>query len=291
MAEDPRSIEEPRPDVSARRETSQTLRGVGLHSGNPCAVTLARSSGPVVLCTPRAALPVRELVVRRADHGVEVAAPDGGLGVDSVEHLFAALGGLGIYRGVAIEVAGGEIPLLDGGALALCRDLRALEVPGETSHNTRLVVARPDEIRVGGSTYAFAPADSTSIAVVIDFEAPRIGIQMATWDGTADAFIRDIAPARTFGFRRDGAVLAAAGRARGVDPKVVMVLADDGSVEPPGLAARPSEFARHKLLDLVGDSYLFGGPPRGTLHATRPGHAATHRAFTLALESGVLRRA
>lgn len=291
MAKDRRSREESQREVSPAAGASQTLRGVGLHSGQPCSITLTRSDGPVVICSPGGAIAIRELVVRRADHGVQIATPDGSFAIDSVEHLFAALGGLGIYRGVAIEVEGGEIPLLDGGALALARALRALGLGDASPSPARLFVARAEEIRVGDSTYSFAPSDSTSVAVIVDFEAPRVGIQMATWDGNDDAFIRDIAPARTFGFRRDGAALAAAGRARGVDPKAVMVLADDGSVERPGAAARPSEFARHKLLDLVGDSYLFGGPPRGTVHATRPGHAATHRAFAQALDGSVLERA
>jgi UDP-3-O-[3-hydroxymyristoyl] N-acetylglucosamine deacetylase len=271
--------------VNARIETSRTLEGVGLHSGKPCAVTFARSQGPVVLCAAHSALPVRELVVRRADHGVEVRGGESGFVIDSVEHLFGALGGLGIRRGVAVAVEGGEIPLLDGGAVALSSALRAV---GATADATRIVITRTDEIRVLESTYAFSPSDSTSVGVVVDFDAAQIGIQMATWDGTAEAFVRDIAWARTFGFRRDGAALVAAGRAQGVDPKVVMVLGDDGSVEPPGLPARPGEFARHKLLDLIGDTYLFGGPPRGTLHVTRPGHAATHRALGLALERGIL---
>jgi UDP-3-O-[3-hydroxymyristoyl] N-acetylglucosamine deacetylase len=290
MAKERRSREEPVREADSGANASQTLRGVGLHSGKPCSVTLTRSDGPVVICGPEGATPVRELVVRRADHGVQIATADGSLVVDSVEHLFAALGGLGIYRGVAIQVEGGEIPLLDGGALALARSLRALGLREAKEAPARLFVARAEEIRVGGSTYSFAPSESTSVAVVVDFDAPRVGIQMATWDGDGDAFVRDVAPARTFGFRRDGAALAAAGRARGVDPKAVMVLADDGSVERPSAAARPGEFARHKLLDLVGDSYLFGGPAQGTLHATRPGHAATHRAFAQALDSGVLGR-
>jgi UDP-3-O-[3-hydroxymyristoyl] N-acetylglucosamine deacetylase len=69
-----------------------------------------------------------------------------------------------------------------------------------------------------------------------------------------------------------------------------MVLEDGGGVEPPGAPARPDEFARHKLLDLVGDLYLYGGPPRGTLRATRPGHGATHRAMTEALDRGIVGR-
>jgi len=69
-----------------------------------------------------------------------------------------------------------------------------------------------------------------------------------------------------------------------------MVLGDDGDVEAPALPARHGEFARHKLLDLIGDLYAFGGPPLGVVRARKPGHRATHHAVALALEKGFLAR-
>jgi UDP-3-O-[3-hydroxymyristoyl] N-acetylglucosamine deacetylase len=149
---------------------------------------------------------------------------------------------------------------------------------------------RQGVVELGTSSYAFRPGATVALEVEIDFAEAAIGIQRAAWGGDAESFVADIAWARTFGFRRDGPALMRAGRAGGVDPSVVMVLDEAGAVEPPGLPARPGEFARHKLLDLVGDLYLFGGPPIGEVRATRPGHAATHRAVAEALERGILAR-
>jgi UDP-3-O-[3-hydroxymyristoyl] N-acetylglucosamine deacetylase len=128
------------------------------------------------------------------------------------------------------------------------------------------------------------------VDVEVDFRAPKIGKERAHWDGSFQGFLSDIAWARTFGFRREAGELFARDRALGADPIAVMVLDDDGGVEPPGLPARRGEFARHKLLDLIGDLYAFGGPPLGVVRALKPGHRATHQAVARALEQGFLTR-
>jgi UDP-3-O-[3-hydroxymyristoyl] N-acetylglucosamine deacetylase len=260
---------------------AQRLTGRGLHTGLPVAVTLSRVDGPVVFCGAS----IGQLSVVRADLGVRVRSEAFGVDIDSVEHLLSALGGLSVYSGVAIEAHAAELPLLDGGALAFARAIEGLGVPRSKPW---LRVVRDGVVRVGATTYAFTRADSMGLSVEVDFDVPEIGVQRAEWDGSAEAYLRDVAPARTFGFRRDGAALERAGRARGVDPAVVMVLSDSGAVEPPGAKAGPDEFARHKLLDLIGDLYLFGGPPLGNVRATRPGHAATHRAVKEALEREIV---
>jgi UDP-3-O-[3-hydroxymyristoyl] N-acetylglucosamine deacetylase len=260
---------------------------VGLHSGEPCEVQLTPRDGPVVFCTRLGDAPVAELRVARTDHGVRVRCERIGLDVDTVEHFLAALAGLSIRSGVGVEVHGPEMPLMDGGALAFTTALAGLSLPSE---EPPMRVLRSGVIRVGAATYELSPGDGVALDVEVHFDAPQIGRQAASWRGSAESFIADIAWARTFGFRRDGEALLRAGRARAVDPAAVMVLADDGAVEPPGTEARPAEFARHKLLDLVGDLYLFGGPPRGAIRATRPGHGATHRAMTEAVALGIVGR-
>jgi UDP-3-O-[3-hydroxymyristoyl] N-acetylglucosamine deacetylase len=243
----------------------------------------------VILACDAFECPVERLVTTRTDYGVAVGSPDGGPSIDSVEHLFAALGGLGVRRGVFIEVRGGEVPLVDGAAAAFCEALVALDVPPSSP---TLAVLRGGTITVGAATYAFSPAPaagpSTTVDVAIDFVEPAIGRDQAAWDGTPRAFVRDIAWARTFGFGSEGAAMLAGGRARGADLGAVMVLDGEGRVMRPGLPARPGEFARHKLLDLVGDLYPFGGPPRGHLRASRPGHTATRAAVAAAIEQGLL---
>ena len=249
-------------------------------------MTLRRAPGPVCFeCNGEQACR-EELEVVRADHGVRVRAPALGLEVDLVEHLFASLAGLSVQSGIAIRVDGPELPLLDGAALELALAVRALEPPRSPP---RLRVAAESRLVLGASEYTFAPGSGVHIDVQVDFEP--IGKQSASWDGSAARFFADIAPARTFGFRRDAAMLRAKGRAAHVDPHSVLIIEDDGSIAAPGGPARPNELARHKLLDLAGDLYLFGGPPLGRVAARRPGHANNHEAVRQALARGILVRA
>lgn len=260
------------------------LFGRGLHSGAWCGVRLRRSSGGLVFEHGAITTPLAECRVLRADHGVQLELA-GGATVDLVEHLLAALGGVGIRDGLLVSVTGPELPLLDGGALAWTRALGAFEL---AARPPRLEVVRALEVSVGAARYSFAPAAAPSLEVEIEFANPAIGLQRARWDGSAAAFVQQIAPARTFGFVRDGAALRRAGRASFVDPRAVLVLDEDGATPPLTPPPAPGEFARHKLLDLIGDLYLFGGPPRGHVRAVRPGHAATRLALLEAIRLGGL---
>jgi UDP-3-O-[3-hydroxymyristoyl] N-acetylglucosamine deacetylase len=149
-----------------------------------------------------------------------------------------------------------------------------------------LRVAGEAELEHGRSRYRFAPGPEPRVRVAVDFPAP-VGRQSAAWNGDADDFAARIAPARTFGWIHELADLRGKGRAAAVDLESVLVFDDRGPIagcRPPG----PEEPARHKLLDLVGDLALYGGPPVGLVEAFAPGHTATHAVVARALSLGVL---
>jgi UDP-3-O-[3-hydroxymyristoyl] N-acetylglucosamine deacetylase len=261
------------------------FEGRGLHGGKRCGVRLRRRPGPLAFLQGAREVTLGELEVACADHGVRLRAGSLDSEIELVEHLFAALAGLGIRSGIEITVSGGEIPLLDGCALELSRALIALDPP---HGSPRLRVARDGELRVGDSRYELRKQDALELEVEVDFSEEGLGQQRARWGGNAAEFVREIAPARTFGFARDAEQLRRSGRARWVDPAVVLVFLPDGSVLPPAAPAAKDELARHKLLDLLGDAYLHGGPPIGVVQAYRPGHSANHRAFRAALAQGLI---
>jgi UDP-3-O-[3-hydroxymyristoyl] N-acetylglucosamine deacetylase len=259
------------------------LEGVGLHGGRGCAVSVSRQAGPTRLFADGASATLSELRVLRADQGVTVSLGDGGPAVDLVEHLLAAIGGLRLWRGLAIDVQGGEVPLLDGGSRRLAEALSTLGLPASAP---TLTIARRFSIDLDGARYELTPSSCIEVSSTIDFDHPSIGRRVASWHGDGADFARRVAPARTFGFVRDHAALLAAGRARGVDLASVVVFGDDAIAPSP--PSDPDEPARHKLLDLIGDLTLFGGPPQGIVRATRPGHARTHTALRAALDAGAL---
>jgi UDP-3-O-[3-hydroxymyristoyl] N-acetylglucosamine deacetylase len=268
------------------------LEGYALHAGRAVAVELAACRGAVALAQGPRRARLDELAVTHADAAVRVS-DGGGLDVDLVEHFLAALGGLGIREGVTATVFGPEFPLLDGGSGELADALLALELPFAPP---RLVVAREGVVLLGEGSYAFSPGDSIELAVEIDFAHPAVGRQEAHWSGDRDDFRERIASARTFGFVADADALLARDRARlfwSSDPgaraaaarAVVTYGPDEGAQNA---APEGDEAARHKLLDLIGDLALYGGPPKGRIKALRPGHARTHDIVREALRLGLL---
>lgn len=270
------------------------LEGYALHAGTTAAVELCPAVGAVTIAEGAHRARLDELSVTRTDGGVRLS--DGrGLDVDLVEHFLAALGGLGIREGVAATVLGPEFPLLDGGAREFADALSAMRLPASPPG---LIVARAGVVERGASSYAFLPAESVELAVEIDFAHPAVGRQRAQWAGDRDDFRQRIACARTFGFVADADALRGRDRARlfwSSDPGAraaaqrAVITYGAGDV-PHESAPRGDEAARHKLLDLIGDLALYGGPPKGTIKARRPGHAATHDIVRQAFRLGLLSR-
>ncbi|HMJ51593.1 MAG TPA: UDP-3-O-acyl-N-acetylglucosamine deacetylase [Polyangiaceae bacterium] len=277
------------------------LQGYALHRGVMTAVTLVRCDGPLAFEQDGRRARVSQLTVQRSDAGVTLS--DGhGLEVDLVEHLLAALGGLGIRSGVTAIVEGAELPILDGGARTFADALVALELPARSPEPGDLIVSKPGRLSAGSSSYTFDVADDTALSIEAVFDHPAIGTERASWDGSSRTFLESIAPARTFGFRADGpdlwrrgraelAVSAADSDAREAFSRAVIVFDATGPVAAAGQAPPSAgEIGRHKLLDLIGDFALHGGPPRGRVLASRPGHTASHRIIRQALALGILSR-
>jgi UDP-3-O-acyl-N-acetylglucosamine deacetylase len=199
----------------------------------------------------------------------------------TVEHLFAALASRDLRAGVEIQVDGDELPLLDGAAGEW---LDALGSHGRSAPPL-IAVAREAAIDVGRSRYTFRPSSGVHVGVQLESDDARLELG-ASWGGDAADFRARIAAARTFCFAHELDELARRGLASHVRPESVVVLGD--TVLAAGRPFEPDEPARHKLLDLMGDLFLYGGPPRGQVIARRPGHAATHEAMRTALVQRVL---
>ncbi|HXX67753.1 MAG TPA: UDP-3-O-acyl-N-acetylglucosamine deacetylase [Polyangiaceae bacterium] len=270
------------------------VEGRGLHTGSWARVTLCPAAGPVRLSVGASEARIDELLLAGTAWATTVrfaATHAPGLGGDharsnfavgTVEHLFAALGGLGVREGVAVRVEGPELPLLDGGAAKWCELLARLALRPQPP---RLRVARDAVVQVDASRYEFGVAEEVDVQVRFEANDPRVTPE-ARWLGDPADFRARIAPARTFAFFGDLPRLALGGLARGVDPEAVVLLAPEAvHCVAPYSADEP---ARHKLLDLVGDSYFWGGPPIGRMRALRPGHSANARALRQARAEGIL---
>lgn len=261
---------------------SVEVLGSTLWGGKPARVILRRRVGEACLVSEGARCPVGALRVVGSARSTTVAGS--GLEVGMVEHLFAALAALGLRDGLEIEIVGHALPLLDGGAKKWMDALASLNLQGAPAQ-TR--VARAGTIRLGNATLELAPGDSPQVEVEVVFDGVYRGA--ASWDGRAESFRERIAAARTFAIESDVARMSGELDGVSVPPESVLIVGPDG-IRHAGSPAAHDEPARHKLLDLVGDAYLHGGPPRGRLRAIRPSHAFNHAALEAAFRRGFLAR-
>ncbi len=201
----------------------------------------------------------------------------------TVEHLLAALAGVGLTA-VTLLVEGDEIPLLDGSAQPWVEAIAEAGLQGLGSRPVPEPLSRPITLQQGQSFVTALPSDRLRLAAAIEFPQAAIGRQFFSLELTPAAFVRDIAPARTFGFREQVEQLRAAGLIQGGALENALVCDGDHWLNPPLRFA--DEPVRHKLLDLLGDLAL-AGLPQAQVFAFRGSHGL-HTALAAALTSSSL---
>ena len=253
------------------------FEGIGLHSGERISlrVTAAPANTGIEFIVGPDGIHIPAL----AGHVVSTfLATTLGLGdarVSTVEHLLAALSGLGVDN-ARIIITGSELPIVDGSSAPFVRAIQAAGLRELRVEREVFVVRRPFTIRDGVKEAGFFPAPSFRVSYSIEFAHPAIGEQR--WDGvvTPGVFARELAASRTFGFLKDVEMMKASGLALGGSLDNAVVLDDTRVINPEGLRF-PDEFVRHKVLDAIGDLALAGRPIVGHLVAHRSGHDLNQR--------------
>lgn len=195
--------------------------------------------------------------------------------VGTVEHLLAALRGLGVDN-VQVLLDGAEVPVLDGSATGWVDMICTAGVVPQRRNRKHLVIKREVEVTSEGKRARFSPGRGLKIRCQVDFDHPLISSTPYEVELTPETFRRDIASARTFGFLTDVEKLQEQGLALGGTLDNAVVVDELRILNPDGLRF-PDEFARHKVLDAVGDLSLFGMQVEGCLDLFRSGHALNHR--------------
>jgi UDP-3-O-[3-hydroxymyristoyl] N-acetylglucosamine deacetylase len=198
-----------------------------------------------------------------------------GARIGTVEHLLAALFGCGVDN-ARVEVEGPEVPILDGSCapwVSLIHDAGVREL---RANRRFLLLRKPIVVQDGDKRAKLSPARKFSISYTIDFKHPLISDQTMRLDFCDRSFHKEIARARTFGFKRDVERMHRAGLALGGSLENAVVVDDFNILNPDGLRY-PDEFVRHKILDAVGDLSLIGMPVIGHFSAVKSGHALNHQ--------------
>lgn len=274
------------------------ISGVGLHTGAEVNLVLKPATeGGIVFrrtdLTDAEPIPAIVSKVVSTQRGTTIGKDENR--VNTIEHIMAALSGLGISNAI-VEIDGPECPILDGSSKPV---IDAINAVGTDVIENEIEVLNIDSNieftdEVSGASYMILPADSPKMTVMIDYNKNCLPPQHATMESYAD-FVEQIAPTRTFVFLHELEFLLEHDliKGGGLDNAVVFVEDVPSEEKKVELAKKfnqpnvevtsagtlnntelrfPNEPARHKLLDLVGDLALTGVRVQGHIIATKPGH-------------------
>lgn len=257
-----------------------TQTGVGLHSGVSTQVRILPTeagSGRYFVRVDLPDLPIIPAQVAAVSQTVlSTQLGKGEVCVRTVEHLLAALSGMGVDN-ARIEIDSPEVPLLDGSAKVWTTNIAQVGLVSQLVNNQEfLAVKEPIWVYQGDAFVCALPAPETRFSYGIDFDLPAIGNQWHSWSPTVElgnafaSFAAEIAPARTFGLLHQIEHLQQTGLIKGGSLDNALICGPDGWLNPPLRFA--NEPVRHKILDLVGDLSLLGAFPIAHFLAYKASH-------------------
>ncbi|MGB7303673.1 MAG: UDP-3-O-acyl-N-acetylglucosamine deacetylase [Burkholderiaceae bacterium] len=255
--------------------------GVGLHSGQRVQMTLRPApvdSGIVFTrsdLNPSVSIKAGATAVNETAMASTLTAdgPGGIVRVQTVEHLMSALAGLGVDN-VFVDVTASEIPILDGSAASFVYLIQSAGFVEQSAFKRFIEVRKTVRVGSDRSWAQIEPHFGFKLSFSINFAHPAINStkQEVLVDFEEQTYVRDVANARTFGFMQDVEMLRDMGLARGGSFGNAIVMDEHKVLNDDGLRSG-DEFAKHKILDAIGDLYIIGAPLLGAYTGFRAGHA------------------
>lgn len=249
-----------------------SFAGTGLHSGQPVNMTVfpARAYHGIRFKRFGSDDTMPAFVDRVVDTSLATTIAERDMVVSTTEHLLAALMGLGIDNAL-IELDGNEVPIMDGSAAPFVEGLRRVNRTKQKACRRIIKITKPIRCQEGDKVIAITPYDGFKLTCHIGFNHAVVKSQSYTLDVSPEKFCDEISSARTFGFIEQVEALQATGYALGGSLKNAVVIGQQGVMNEEGLRFG-DEFARHKILDLLGDLALLGCHLQGHVEATKSGH-------------------
>jgi UDP-3-O-[3-hydroxymyristoyl] N-acetylglucosamine deacetylase len=251
--------------------------GVGLHTGARVDLTMRPAAPDTGIVFHRVdlsqpiSIPAHALNV--GDTRLSSSLEKGGAKISTVEHLMSALAGLGVDN-LHVDVAGPELPIMDGSAAPYVFLLQSAGLEEQKARKKYLRVKEPIEVRNDDKWARFEPHHGFVLDFTIDFPHPVFGLETrrVVIDFAEHSYTKEVSRARTFAFMQDVEAMREAGLALGGSLQNAIVLDETRVLNSEGLRY-DNEFAKHKVLDAIGDLYLLGHPLIGTYCAFKSGHA------------------
>ncbi|MBF0532359.1 MAG: UDP-3-O-[3-hydroxymyristoyl] N-acetylglucosamine deacetylase [Candidatus Omnitrophica bacterium] len=264
--------------MAEKQKTIQSeisIEGVGLHTGIKARLTFkpaAMGTGIQFVRVDLAGAPVVKACfenVSPKDLGRCTALGRGEVVVQTVEHLLGVCCGLGITN-LTVEINAAEVPGLDGSGAAFLKILRQSGIVEQAADAEIFVIREAVGVASSGAAIYVSPGEDYHIAYTLDYDHPVLRSQFFSTGVDHQRFETEIAPARTFCLEEEAQLLRAQGLGRGADFNNTLVVGKNGVKN--NQVRFSDEFARHKVLDLIGDLYLLGAVIRGHVFAVKSGH-------------------
>ncbi len=254
---------------------SAVYKGIGLHTGSMTTmkfIPAPAGHGVVFVRTDLPGLPQIPALIENVI-GV-IRGTSLGLGdaqVHTVEHVCSALFALGIDN-LRVELDASEPPVADGSARDFVETLLKAGVLEQDRPKQFFTVKEPIAYRLNETEIKLEPGEGLTIACQLVYDHPMLGNQEGTFVIDQESYIKEIASARTFCFDYEVEALKRKGLARGGSLDNAVVVGMDRIYNKEKTLRFPNEFARHKVLDFIGDLFLLGKIVRGKITAVKIGH-------------------
>ncbi len=200
-----------------------------------------------------------------------------GVRIGTVEHLLSAIAGLGIDN-LIVEVNANEVPIMDGSAGPFVFLIQSAGIEEQSAPKKFIKIKKTIEVSDGDKIARLEPHDGFSIRFGIDFDHPviRRANQESELAFSMMSYVKEVSRARTFGFLADFEWLRANNLALGANLDNAIALDEFKVVNEDGLRY-DNEFVRHKILDAIGDLYLFGSAVIGSFYGYKSGHTLNNK--------------
>ena len=263
-------------------EVQQTLakaagfNGTALHTGEKVSLKLQPAPVDHGIKFKRKDLADEPVVEAKIDNlkTVERATTigEGSVRVHTVEHVLAALAGMGVDNAI-IEMDANEPPIGDGSAQPYVELIKKAGLTAQEAPRKFFEVREPMHVESKtGALLILLPDEKFRVSCTQAGPNNRFTQYLST-EVTPAIFERELAPARTFVYYEDVQPLMDKNLIKGGSLENAVVVRGDAVLSKEPLRFQ-DEFVRHKILDLVGDLALIGRRIRGHLIAVKPGHAA-----------------
>ena len=256
--------------------------GVGLHTGEKVMLSLRPApvnSGITFVRTdvePGGAVHIKAHPGNVSQTTLATTLASGDVSISTVEHLMSAFAGLGIDNAV-VEVDAPELPIMDGSAAPFVFLLQSAGVEEQDEAKKFLRIRRAVTVREGDVAASLSPYDGFRLDYTLLYDHPVMSrhAACARVEFSTVSYVKEVSRARTFGFLNEYEALRARNLARGGSLANAVVVDDYRILNEEGLRLS-DEFAKHKILDAIGDLYLLGYPIIGAFQGVRSGHATNN---------------